>query len=302
MKKFIYLIVLALILGLVLTGCSLLSNVGQVPATEQTKVKPDGNLAGAEEVPWNLSADVMPVPPYGSRDIPGSDSASKLIVNQPNGNVEVAVTGAMKGLNPNTTYTVFLSKGYTPYVFTGWNVTGDDWVLSVTIGANVYPEDTIFLQIGGSIPGSTSLTGSLLYGSSLWTITEGFVIGNIIDFSIIHEPLGERTAHFWGTIAADGTMSGDWADDPPKTRSGSWTSTSGLALKTHTGNTGWPGLFNKITIPTFTFTTDADGSGSWHKNLRDSDFYGPDTYNLSVWINEAGGTMLISDTFQVTVD
>ncbi len=37
MKKLIYLIVLALILGLVLTGC-LLSNVGQVPATEQSGI------------------------------------------------------------------------------------------------------------------------------------------------------------------------------------------------------------------------------------------------------------------------
>ena len=37
MKKLIYLIVLALILGLVLTGC-LLSNVGQVPTTEQSGV------------------------------------------------------------------------------------------------------------------------------------------------------------------------------------------------------------------------------------------------------------------------
>ncbi len=35
MKKLIYLIILVLILGLVLTGCSLLSNVGQVPSTEQ---------------------------------------------------------------------------------------------------------------------------------------------------------------------------------------------------------------------------------------------------------------------------
>jgi len=35
MKKLSYLIVLALILGLVLTGCSLLSNVGQVPTTER---------------------------------------------------------------------------------------------------------------------------------------------------------------------------------------------------------------------------------------------------------------------------
>jgi hypothetical protein len=35
MKKLSYLIVLALILGLVLAGCSLLSNIGQAPATEQ---------------------------------------------------------------------------------------------------------------------------------------------------------------------------------------------------------------------------------------------------------------------------
>jgi hypothetical protein len=36
MKKLIYLIVLVLILGMVLTGCSLLSNIGQAPATEQS--------------------------------------------------------------------------------------------------------------------------------------------------------------------------------------------------------------------------------------------------------------------------
>jgi hypothetical protein len=38
MKKLSYLIVLALILGLVLTGCSLLSNIGQAPATEQSGI------------------------------------------------------------------------------------------------------------------------------------------------------------------------------------------------------------------------------------------------------------------------
>ena len=41
MKKLIYLIVLALILGLVLTGC-LLSNVGQVPTTEQSEISRNG--------------------------------------------------------------------------------------------------------------------------------------------------------------------------------------------------------------------------------------------------------------------
>jgi len=38
MKKLSYLIVLALILGLVLTGCSLLSNISQVPATDQSGI------------------------------------------------------------------------------------------------------------------------------------------------------------------------------------------------------------------------------------------------------------------------
>jgi uncharacterized repeat protein (TIGR01451 family) len=38
MKKLYYLIVLALILGLVLTGCTLLSNIGQVPTSEQSGV------------------------------------------------------------------------------------------------------------------------------------------------------------------------------------------------------------------------------------------------------------------------
>jgi hypothetical protein len=38
MKKSYYLIVLVLILGLALSGCSLLSNVGQVPSTEQSGI------------------------------------------------------------------------------------------------------------------------------------------------------------------------------------------------------------------------------------------------------------------------
>jgi hypothetical protein len=51
MKKLSYLIVLALILGLVLTGCSLLSNISQVPATEQSGISYLTKGAGTEEVP-----------------------------------------------------------------------------------------------------------------------------------------------------------------------------------------------------------------------------------------------------------
>jgi len=52
MKKYYFLIILVLVLGLVLTGCSLLSNISQVPATEQngisylTKTFPPTGLVG----------------------------------------------------------------------------------------------------------------------------------------------------------------------------------------------------------------------------------------------------------------
>jgi hypothetical protein len=50
MKKLSYLIVIAVILGLTLTGCSLLSNISQVPATEQSGIayltKSFSNLVG----------------------------------------------------------------------------------------------------------------------------------------------------------------------------------------------------------------------------------------------------------------
>jgi len=74
--------------------------------------KPAGNLAGALKVPWNLSGAVMPSP-WGLHDIAGSGTASKLIVNQPNGNTEVTITGAMNSLDPNRAYTVYLANGYT---------------------------------------------------------------------------------------------------------------------------------------------------------------------------------------------
>ena len=61
MKKFYILIVLALILGLVLTGCSLLSNIGQAPATVQsgitylTKALPLADLVGL----WHFDGDAF---------------------------------------------------------------------------------------------------------------------------------------------------------------------------------------------------------------------------------------------------
>lgn len=251
-----------------------------------TAAKPAGNLAGAQTYAWHLSGAVMPVPPYGSGDIPGSDTASKLIVNQPNGNTEVAITGVMNGLTPNTTYTVYLANGYTPHVtgytpyVTGWNVTGN-WGIAIEYLGTDYVHTTALTQTG------TSITGALAYLGNNKNITSGSVIGNAITIVAEYTENGPGTVTLTGTIAGNGTMSGTWSDTWGEViRTGTWTTTYGNAAAVST-------------VP-FTFTTDANGSGSWHINLKDSDFAAPGDYTLSVWINGAGGTMLISDTFKVT--
>jgi len=62
MKKLIYLIVLALILGLVLTGCTLLSNIGQVPTSEQSGMSYLTKGGGPEE----SNAEIFPL--YAGQD------------------------------------------------------------------------------------------------------------------------------------------------------------------------------------------------------------------------------------------
>jgi hypothetical protein len=255
--------------------------------------KPADNMAGAQKVAWNLSAKVMPVPPlgdYGTIDIPGSDTASKLIVNQPNGKTAVTITGAMNGLHANTVYTVYLSNGYTKYTPT--NVVGSyTWLVLGT-----YSHDLVITTQNPD--GTFSGTGGYPAGGPYQTteIITGQVTGNQITFTTTYlGPYGTGyTATASGTIAADGSMSG--------TSPWEWHTTSGAA-QLGSGSTGWPNLFTG-TVPEFTFTTDASGAGSWHINLTAANFPAGDPagkiYQLSVWINEAGWTMLISNTFSVT--
>ena len=260
-------------------------------------VKPSHNLASAEKVPWNLSAEVMKVPPYGSRDIPGSDEASKLIINQPNGNVEAVITGVMNGLHPNTVYTVYLSRGYTK-TFERWSLVGD-WTLEFNYLGGLYTHDT---SITAETDSTFSGTGAYPAGGPYtitWVVT-GTKGGNGVSITMQIDYDGSSYhVDAIGTIHGDGSMSGTWTSNTGQ--SGSWQSTDGAATFQGTVGTGWPGLFTS-TIPKFTFTTDEYGSASWHLNLHDSDFSGAETYTLSVWINDAGGTMLISDNFEVVVD
>jgi hypothetical protein len=253
--------------------------------------KPAGNLASAKTYAWHLSGAVMPVPPYGSVDIIGSDTASKLIVNQPNGNTEVTITGVMNGLTPLTTYTVYLSPGYKKY--TPQSVVGTyKWLVLGT-----YEHDLIITA--QNTDGSFTATGGYPAGSSPYNlpgetpevITGGQVTGNQITFTTTYTgPYAPGySAIVSGIIAGDGSMSGN---SPVE-----WHTTVGTVTPA-SGSTGWPGLFTP-TVQPFTFTTDMYGSGSWHVNLRDADL--PATaapLTISAWINN-GGTLLISDSFTV---
>ena len=177
-----------------------------------------------------------------------------------------------------------------------WSVVGD-WTLRFLLG-NPYVHDmTVTLQqIGGDFEGYGHYVPDPGY---TWTVT-GNVVGDSVSFHILYT--GKNAGYYVdavGTIASDGTISGSWTSNVGQ--SGTWESVDGQAILQGMVGTGWSGLFTN-TIPPFTFTTNEYGTASWHLNLRDSDFNGPSTYTLSVWINEAGGTMLISDNFTVEVD
>ena len=290
MKKLMYLIVLALILGLVLTGCEPLSNISQVPATEQMKVKPEG-LGGAQTYAWYLSADVMPVPPWGLSDIAGSDTASKLIVNQPNGNVEVAVTGVMKGLDPNTEYTVCPSYAWS--TSEKWNIVGD-WELRFMLGTGTYDHD---MSVTSQNMWTDVFSGTG-HNSHNWDILgTSRVVGDTIHLDIDYQG-STYIINATGTIDENGSIvNGNWNSN--NAHDEEWFSMLGNAEKETVGN-GYPGRF--LGKERFTFTTDEFGAGSWHFNLKNGDFDGPGTYELSVWINGGGATILISDNFEVVVE
>jgi len=258
-------------------------------------VKPDTNLAAAQKVDWNLSGAVMPLP-WGQHDIIGSDTSSKLIVNQPNGSTEVAITGVMNGLEPNTTYTVYPSNAWSSS--TVWNVQGS-WIINVEYLGVDYPENMVLTQSGSSITG-VSLALVTPPGGSPWTIDSGSVVGTSVTINGHYNSNPGMTIQMTGTIAPDGSMSGSWHDVTGGSRTGTWESTSGAATSQTVGN-GYPGLFGGL--QTFTFTTDEFGNGSWHINLRDTDFAGPGTYTMSIWVNSPyPATILISNNFTVVVN
>lgn len=259
---------------------------------------------GAVKYEFFLSGDVMPVPPYGGSDVEGSDERSKLIVNQPNGMNIANVTGVMKGLLPDTEYTVYFSNGYMPYMVSEvWNVVGD-YVLHLDYNGTIYSheisitsqEDGVLTGTGGypdtgppysheeEITGT--LDGNTITLHSLYTTTNA---GYVYDVTI--------------TIAPDGTMTGTWEADEDGVTDRPLT-IAPLALEYITeGSMGWPGLLSEDYLPPFTFTTDEEGHASWHVNIPCEAVNCEDGIEeFSVWINGAAGTVLISETVVLECD
>jgi hypothetical protein len=115
-----------------------------------------------------------------------------------------------------------------------WNTTGSYVVAFNYLGTD-YPHDMVLTQ--DSLGNLTGNGGSPAGGphTYTWVLTSGLVAGNGIDFLADYTASADAvspqtTMHVLGTIALDGTMSGTWSDNyQGGSRSGSWTSTSGVA-------------------------------------------------------------------------
>jgi len=106
----------------ILKGRKITPSTVEVP--EESAIETDDEIMEPRDLPlhtfsveWNLSGDVMLVPPdgpYGTRDIPNSDSESDLIVNQLVEGI-VKIICDMRGLRPKFRYRLAVCKEYTPH-------------------------------------------------------------------------------------------------------------------------------------------------------------------------------------------
>jgi hypothetical protein len=189
---------------------------------------------------------------------------------------------------------VYLSNGYTAYKDTGWNISGS-YIFDYEWNGGHYPNDVTLTQTGSDVTGTINWPSGSPYLVS--GTVAGTVTGNTVTLTVDYDDrVNLRTMN--GTINPDGSVSGTWLDE--NSDHGDWSTPSGVALKTHTGDMGWPNLFTN-TVQPFTFTTNRMGMGEWHLNLGKNDFPGAGTYTLSVWVNGGGATILISDNFKLTL-
>jgi len=142
MKKLMYLIVLSLILGLVLTGCSLLSNISQVPATEQ---------GGINYLTKGTETDPNEFLLYAGQDIPvgtvevWNDTENLYVTYNTTGGwvlteTHLAVAGSLVGIPQTKTYNPI--PGKFPYKHENLGgVTSDPYIIPLNgwgVGEELY--------------------------------------------------------------------------------------------------------------------------------------------------------------------
>jgi hypothetical protein len=221
MKKLYYLIILTVILGLVLTGCSLLSNISQVPTTEQsgitylTKALPlHDNLVGL----WHFSGNVDDTSGKGNDGTVNGDPI--YVDNPPMGQAlsfggsndyvsvgNIGVTGDWTvefwAKLASTDKTIYYPIGLSPASSSSWGsgiflaYIGDKW--GVYDGVNiVWGSSVISTNTWYNFAVTKSGTTYTLYLDGEYENT-----GNLADIDITNLNIGRRSDEYWyfeGTI------------------------------------------------------------------------------------------------------
>ena len=147
-----------------------------------------------------------------------------------------------------------------------WDVTGN-WVVSFEYLGGYYSHDMVLTQDGlGNITGSGGYPAGGPY-SFAWTITSGSISGSNTSLTMDYTvgAVG-TTMHMTGTVADNGTMSGNWDDNYGGIRTGTWSTTSGAAKN----NLGHLYLYEKDSA---TWNVVEDGAwGKMEYNLTGSTF------------------------------
>jgi len=246
----------------------------------QKNVKQYGNEEGAIKVNWVYSASAI-----------RAFTASRLILNRPNGHTVATITGIMRGLKPSTTYTVRITDGFV--TVTGWSLTGT-WTRNVVYSGTTYTHSYTTTQSGNTYTGTgrKPATGTIEATESV----TGTVTGNHLTFHSTYltgDP--GYTQDAVGTIAPDGSISGTWTDSDG--RSGAWTSLAGSAKPTGTTT-----ATNYLTVPTVTFKTNSAGNANFHINLHRDDLSSDSEHNITLRIREGDYMILISDPITLEIN
>lgn len=110
-----------------------------------------------------------------------------------------------------------------------WDVTGT-YVTNFVLGGT-YAHDMVLTQ-----DASGGVTGSGGYPAGgphtyTWHITSGTVSGNQVNLTAVYDTGAPGTImHMTGTVASDGTLSGNWDDNFGGTRTGTWSTATGTAM------------------------------------------------------------------------